>query len=173
MYLLNKPKYSAMLFILFLLFATLNGCKSKDIKPNQIKTDVTGAIKQATKVDSFKIIISNGGGFTGLKNGYTLNSAGIVKRWRQLSLVKDTTIWKVQTDGIKINNFKDQLVDSGILEKQYNDTGNITFILSYKLPDTTYRWSWNGKNGGENVPAEIKDWFKDITDYIISVQKNK
>jgi len=173
MYYFNKLKYLTIFLVIFLLFTTLNGCKSKDIKPNQIKTDITEAINQATKVDSFKIIISNGGGFTGLKNGYTLNSAGIVKRWRQLSFVKDTTIWKVQTDGIKINNFKNKLVNSGILEKQYNDIGNITFILSYQLPDTTYHWSWNGKNGGKNVPAEIKDWFKNITDYIISVQKQK
>ncbi len=172
MYYFNHLKLVLILFLI-ILSTTQNGCKSKDIKSNKIKSNITGAINQEAKVDSFNIIISNGGGFTGLKNGYTLNSAGVVKRWRQLSLVNDTTIWKVQTDGIKIKDFRNKLVNSGILEKQYKDTGNITFVLSYQIPDTTYTWSWNGKNGGENVPSEIKDWFKDITDYIISVHKSK
>ena len=172
MYYFNHLKLVLILFLI-ILSTTQNGCKSKDIKSNKIKSNITGAINQEAKIDSFNIIISNGGGFTGLKNGYTLNSAGVVKRWRQLSFVNDTTIWKVQTDGIKIKDFRKKLVNSGILEKQYKDTGNITFVLSYQIPDTTYTWSWNGKNGGENVPSEIKDWFKDITDYIISVHKSK
>ena len=172
MYYFNHLKLVLILFLI-ILSTTQNGCKSKDIKSNKIKSDITGAINQEAKIDSFNIIISNGGGFTGLKNGYTLNSAGVVKRWRQLSFVNDTTIWKVQTDGIKIKDFRNKLVNSGILEKQYKDTGNITFVLSYQIPDTTYTWSWNGKNGGENVPSEIKNWFKDITDYIISVRKSK
>ncbi len=167
MYHFNHPKLVTILFLIILSTIQI-GCKS-----NKIKSDIPEAINQNEKVDSFNIIISNGGGFTGLKNGYTLNSAGVVKRWRQLSFVKDTTIWKVQTDGIKIKDFRKKLVNSGILKKQYKDTGNITFVLSYQIPDTTYTWSWNGKNGGKNVPTEIKDWFKDITDYIISVQKNK
>ena len=172
MYYFNHLKLGLILFLI-ILSTTQNGCKSKDIKSNKIKSNITGDINQEAKVDSFNIIISNGGGFTGLKNGYTLNSAGVVKRWRQLSFVNDTTIWKVQTDGIKIKDFRKKLVNSGILKKQYKDTGNITFVLSYRIPDTTYTWSWNGKNGGENVPSEIKNWFKDITDYIISVRKSK
>jgi hypothetical protein len=173
MYYFNKTKYSTIFLLVFILFITLNGCNSQDIKPKKIKGEVTGAIKKETKVDSFSITISNGGGFTGLKNGYTFNSTGLVKRWRQLSFVKDTTIWKVQTDGVKTNYFKNQLVNSGILKKQYNDTGNITFVLTYQIPDTTYTWSWNGKNGEENAPSEIKNWFKEVTDFIISVQKSK
>lgn len=171
MYYFNKPQYLTMLSLIFVLFTIQNGCGSKEINPNKIKTEITPTVNQKTKIDSFSITISNGGGFSGLKNGYTFNSTGLVKRWRQISFVKDTIIWKIQTDGIKTNDFENQLVNSGILSKQYNNTGNITFVLTYQIPDTTYFWSWNGKNEEENIPPEIKGWVKDVTDFIISIQQ--
>ncbi len=168
----KKFKFLSLIFFSLLLFLSQNSCKSKQ---DEIKQSLAGSIKPVseTQIDSFSITISNGGGFTGLKNGYTFNSSGIVKRWRQISPVKDTTIWKVKTDGIKANQFRTQLVNSGILNKKYKGTGNITFVLTYKVPDTTYIWTWDGANGGKKAPIEIRDWFNKITDFIISARPKK
>ncbi len=172
---IKKFKFLSLLFLFLIFSLSQSSCNSNNSKQEKIKQTLTGSINSIneTKIDSFSITISNGGGFTGLKNGYTFNSTGIVKRWRQISLVKDTTIWKVKTDGKKANQFKNQLEQSGILNKKYNETGNITFVLTYKLPDTTYIWSWNGANGGTKVPMEIKDWFNDVTNFIISAKQNR
>ncbi len=170
---LNKSGYLTFIILLLLVLTIQNGCTAKDSEPGQIKNEIARKINHTTKTDSFSISISNGGGFTGLKNGYTLNNTGLVRRWHQLSLVKDTTIWEIQTDGIKTKEFNVELKNSGIINKQYNERGNTTFLLTYKLPDTTYSWSWTVKNGKQNIPPEIKIWFKKLTDFLVSLRNNK
>ncbi len=147
---------------LLLTLTLLFGCNSDTLKERNIKSAVTETLQKETQIDSFNIVISSAGGFTGLGSGYTLTSNGRVKHWKQLSFVKDTTLWERDTNLSKIVDFKNQLDTCGILQKAYGETGNMTTSLNYNLQDTSYSWTWEGKGTNSNIPIEINDWFKNV-----------
>lgn len=146
---------------LFTLILQL-GCNSDSMKTQNIKSAVVETLQKETQIDSFSISISSAGGITGLGSGYSFNSNGVVKYWKQLSFVKDTTIWERESDLTEILHFKNELDTCGILQKQYSESGNMTTRLNYNLRDTSYAWTWQGKGIDGNIPLEINDWYKDV-----------
>jgi len=153
----------------FFILALQISCNSDTLKNRDIKSTIIGTLQKETQVDSFSIIISNTGGFTGLGNGYTLSSDGTVKHWKQLSFVKDTTLWERKADLNEVINFKNQLDTCGILQKQFNGTDNITTRLVYNLKDTSYTWTWKGKGASKNIPTEINNWYKKIISFLKNI----
>ncbi|MCP5064391.1 MAG: hypothetical protein GY936_18275 [Ignavibacteriae bacterium] len=160
---MRKKILSSIASFAFLLALTLQiGCNSETMKEQGVKSVISETLQKETQIDSFSIIVSSAGGFTGLGSGYTLTSNGKVKHWKQLSFVKDTTLWERESDLSKIVDFKNQLDTCGILQKDYRGTGNMTTSLNYNLQDTSYTWTWEGKGNSSNIPEEINDWFKDL-----------
>ena len=146
-------------FTIFISVALLIGCGSCKM---DVENEHQSLNKEAKSLPIFKIVLSSGGGFTGLSNGYSLFSNGNVEKWRQLSAVKDSVVWISQVDSSKIYNFKNDLETSGITNKTYNGTGNITTRLKYETKDSTYNWSWKGAGDESDVPLEIKPLFENI-----------
>lgn len=159
------------LFVFLLTLTLLVACNSDTMKNQNVKSSVAETLQKQTKIDSFNIVISSAGGITGLGSGYTLASNGKVKHWRQLSFVKDTTLWERESDLSKILNFKNELDTCGILQKQYRETSNMTTSLNYNIQDTSYTWTWKGKGEEENIPAEINNWYKDVIKFCTEINK--
>lgn len=163
---MRKDFTNSIALIGLLLTLTLQfGCNSDALEEQNIKSAISETLQNDTKIDSFNIILSSAGGITGLGGGYTLTSNGTVKSWKQLSFVKDTTLWERESDLSKILDFKNELDTCGILQKIYSETGNMTTSLNYNLQDTSYTWTWEGKGTDSNIPEEINDWFKDVLDF--------
>ena len=119
----------------------------------------------------FKIIVSNGGGFTGLKSGYSIFSFGRVDKWQQLSLAKDSIIWSVNIDSNQVYQFKDEIEKSGILNENLNETGNMTSHLKYETKDSTYNWSWSANNDNTSQ-NEIKTIYSKLKTFCSELKNN-
>ena len=170
---MRKNFTNSIALIGLLLALTLQiGCNSDALEKQNIKSTISETLQDETQIDSFSIVISSAGGFTGLGSGYTLTSNGTVKSWKQLSFVKDTTLWERKSDLSKILDFKNQLDNCGILQKDYSGTGNMTTSLNYNLQDTSYIWTWEGKRIDSNIPEEINDWFKDVLSFCTNKKNN-
>lgn len=129
--------------------------------------------KKETPPDNpvYSISFSEGGGFTGLKKGYTIHNDGNAEHWEHYPARDKTILWKKQTQSDKIAGFRMDLEQSDILKKRYKDAGNMTTILTYQVADTTYLWSWKGIGDNDNVPSELKQWFPRFRNYVRSLNK--
>ena len=106
--------------------------------------------------DAFSISIASGGGFTGLVGGFYLHSNGKVEAWRRFPAQPDSILWTVQVDPRKIAEFAQQLEQTGVVEKTYKATGNMTTRVIYSLQDVSHTWSWSNEG---DAPPELKEWY--------------
>lgn len=120
---------------------------------------------------SFKITISEGGGFTGEVKGYHLLADGTVQHWQQLPGQKERLLWQSKQDPATILKFKNLLEKSSVLDKEFTEKSNMTTTVTYVLPDTTYTWSWRGMGAMGNVPPEFRQWFLQITKFCQAIQQ--
>ncbi len=120
---------------------------------------------------SFKITISEGGGFSGQVKGYHLLADGTVQHWQQVPGQKESILWQSKQDPATILKIKNQLEKSSALEKEYTEKGNMTTTVTYVLPDTTYTWSWPGVGAMGNVPPEFRQWFAEVTKFCQAIRK--
>ncbi|MEE9430601.1 MAG: hypothetical protein V3V16_06140 [Melioribacteraceae bacterium] len=160
---------SSFVFLLTLILQL--GCNTDSTKTQNIKSAVVETLQKETQIDSFSISLSSAGGITGLGSGYTLTSDGVIKYWRQLSFVKDTTLWEEESDITKILQFKNELDSCGILQKKYDGTDNMTTSLVYNLSDTSYTWTWEDRGIDSNIPTEITSWYKEVIEFCTSIKK--
>jgi hypothetical protein len=153
------------IFIGLFNIALIIGCGACGVEKqnSEISNKISG--NKIIKPALFKIILSSGGGFTGLKNGYTLFSNGKVDKWSQISVIKDSINWSTQIDSLQIYQLKNDLEATGILNKNYSETGNITTQLKYVTQDSVYTWSWKGKGENSEIPDEIKGFYEKLTKF--------
>ena len=154
----NKIFTGLTVLLIQLIILSISGCSSYKSNNNAENPDIRN-LHQEEKFNSYSINLSTGGGFTGLKSGYALFSNGVVTRWQKLPTGKDLIDWKVKVDSSQIEQFRKELELTGITDRQYTETGNITAYLKYKTVDTTYFWSWKGIGVNSNIPPEIKVWY--------------
>jgi len=169
---MKKNKFPIYLIILLLVYVMSNlECSSKEVESGTAELVPVNKIKIESKTRPFKISLSRGGGFTGLKSGYTLFSEGRINHWKQLNRVKDTVYSSQQIDSSKIIWFQEELERTGIFGKTYSGTGNITSYLKYETNDTTYLWSWQGAGISGNIPNELIDWYEKVTKFNSELNK--
>lgn len=164
------------ILLLFLIFIFQLGCYSNSTKKSTIQTkDEEKTLMQTTsdQEQNFKIMISEGGGITGLYKGYTVYSDGKVEHWQRMAAKNISIIWVVHQDPKRILELKQQLEKSGAFKKAYRARGNMTTAVTYQLSDTSYTWSWKGIGKLHNIPPELKDWYESIKQFCISASPKK
>ena len=166
---LKNQIYKALFIVSGVIF--LLNCSACKVEQEKEKITNMSINSKPNLTSPLQFSFASGGGITGLKKGYTLFTDGKVNFWQQLSFVKDTVIWNVVVDTSEVNNFRNELLKSGLMEKEYTTTGNMTTYLKFETSDTTYNWSWIGKGSNENTPLEIKNWFKEVSDYCSTLNK--
>lgn len=141
------------------------GCKSNT--RNNLVTDQKIQPGQSTEKSNefIKMTIATGGGFTGLWNGYSLYPDGKIERWQRFPAKADSILQTVHTDNSKVTEFSQNLLQSGMIGKTYQNPGNMTTVITFTLPDTTYSWSWSGTGATEDLPVELKNWYKVVQQF--------
>lgn len=162
---MKKAFFSSVFVSPFFLLLVLTGCGSCNNIDKGNNDSVMKEINKEDKSKSFSLSIGVGGGFTGLKSGYTLNSDGIVSYWKQVSVAKDSVLWKVHGDSTKIDQFKNELEKTGIIDKQFKSVGNMTAYLVYETGKSVYSWSWKEDGVSGNIPENIKNWYENVIEY--------
>lgn len=153
------------LALLMLLFALLLSCNSTQKKSGS-ETITKNQIDQV-----FQITLWQGGGFTGLTTGFTLSSNGAVVHWQRFGGQADTTLWKVKGYLSEVQNLKNQLEESGMLELKYTDTGNITAGIKYETQDQQHVWTWNNSGVDNDIPEPLREWYRHARDFCQSIQQ--
>jgi len=106
---------------------------------------------------SFTLMVSTGGGFTGLTTGYRLYQDGRIDYWQRFPAGRDSVLWSKKVDSAKIVGFRQALEASGALGKSIQHSGNMTTTVTLQLPDTTYAWYWS-----QEEKTVLSRWVADV-----------
>jgi len=158
-----------MILILgFTLVFSQIGCKSGKKQNEESLQPKEPVMTADDSKANFLVRVSEGGGITGLEQGYTLFPDGKIEHWQQLPGKQDTVLWTAKTDPAETQKFQLNLENSGFLQKSFQKVGNITVRIVYERPDTTFQWSWSK---GGITPTEFGKWYKEVKEYCQSQQK--
>jgi hypothetical protein len=116
----------------------------------------------------FAITIGSGGGFTGLFEGCNFYSDGMVEFWHRYPAKNDSVYWIYRIDPTKFDTLQNKLIQSDMLNNNINETGNITNIVTYYTPDTTYYWSWNQQS---KIPDSFRKWYNEVFQFFERIKK--
>jgi|GEM_PF-889906 len=131
--------------------------------------------QSASKCDSiflkYEISFGSGGGFTGERNGYTLDTLGNVEVWHKYSALSTDKhkMGKLTCEQIKyLNNY----IDSSKIDSVfYNKKGNVTNFITLKNKTSNVEISWPETLKHDNVPAGIIDFYNLLVRNISQINK--
>ena len=106
--------------------------------------------------NGFIISISSGGGVSGLTNGCTLSSLGIVQQWRQAPGKEKEIITtrKMPIDAAKIR----ALFDENLLQASLQSPGNMSKTLTLTEREASHTWVWDASETSDVVSQFNKIW---------------
>ena len=110
----------------------------------------------------FSITIMEGGGFTGITNGFTLHSGGKVTCWEQRPGAQKTITWERMADVEPINRFRAQLASSGLMDTKIETPGNMSKTVILEDGDEPQTWIWASP---DDVPASANDWYRAVNEF--------
>ncbi|HEX9652247.1 MAG TPA: hypothetical protein VGA99_00920 [bacterium] len=171
---LTSVSNSLTLFLILSVFTFMAGCHKKSARAPETEESpqpVTLAKATTAPSDTFKIIVSNGGGITGLFNGYTLHPHGLVTHWQRWAAGPDSVLWTVNADSAQIQSFRQELLASGMLEKSMQQTGNMTTSVTLELPAREYIWSWGDTRAFDSATPAFKEWYRRVETFCRSLKK--
>ncbi|MDI6804792.1 MAG: hypothetical protein QME58_13295 [Bacteroidota bacterium] len=114
----------------------------------------------------FNVTLTSGGGFTGMYNGYYIDTLGEISRWegRTYNLASLKPGGKLTPDKLKEMNTK--ITELELLNVQYNKSGNISSSISISTNISKHTVSWVGVEPEEEVPEKIKEFYYYIKNLI-------
>jgi len=118
---------------------------------------------------AFRIIIQEGGGFSGLTTGYTLSSNGKVEYWRQFPGKEKTIVWEKEVDPQNILRFRKELEASNVLSLELKEYGNMTTTITYIRGDEKYSWHWSKTVDNSRVPPALQKWYREVSSFCRSL----
>lgn len=109
--------------------------------------------------NNFCITLGTGGGFTGLYNGYYIDTLGNISTWegRKFNIASGISVGKISTSDLQDLNFKIQ--EMKILNLQFRKSGNISSSISFVKENSVHTISWSGFEPDEQVPQVIRDFY--------------
>jgi len=154
-----RPVFAFVLSALFML-----SCHSKQ---RQSALYSSAAEEQG----HYRITLWQGGGYTGLTEGFTLSSTGEVSRWQKFPAQSNTTLWTISGHAAEVQRVKIRLEESGALALKSEVTGNMTLGVKYELQDKQYLWTWDQGGIGNPVTESFNKWYHDTLDFCRSLEK--
>lgn len=141
-------------FLLFISVLLIQACSS---------TNKLGDNEKAELLE-YNITLSQGGGFTGERQGYIIDSSGTVNSFSAMpnSAVKTSIKGKMSIEQIAEVN---KLFPS-ILGTKYNENSNMTTSILLKKGNTEFRYSWGGVEPDKNVPSELSAFYARVINII-------
>ncbi len=143
--------------ILLVLFATLaGGCTAqKEAERPQGETPL-----------HFAIILGSGGGFAGRYEGYYVDSLGAVSSWRGVTFGNSTRKEIGTLEPGKCAAIQDMITGDSLLAMNFTNAGNLTSFMTLASGAGEYRFSWEGTNPDNAVPAPVRALHSKILEYI-------
>lgn len=144
--------------LLVILLAYLSGCSGSNDKAAAGQNSLNqSSAEQNSPILLYSIVTGSGGGFTGMYQGYEIDSAGYVKSWEGITYDKS----KKQEAGRLTSQQTEELnklIDSTqILKTDYSTRGNITSFIRFTSPAAEeHRVSWEGPEPGGSTPQNIR-----------------
>ena len=117
----------------------------------------------------YNIEISQGGGFTGNYQGYTIDSTGVVKSFEGVISANSQRDEKGKLSQVQISEIN-KLIPS-ILGIRYKENGNMTTSIVLKKRSDEIRFSWEGITPGKKVPAELANFYEKVNNIITKINK--
>ena len=137
------------------------------------KTNIQTETRHAASgQNQFKISLASSGGFTGMFKGFSLYADGTVEHWLRYPSQKDSVLWTTTAEQDEIKSFQRRLQQSGILQETLQGTGNMTTMVGYEAPDSSYVWSWSGVGVPDNIPNVFKEWYQSVQEFCKSQKPN-
>lgn len=114
----------------------------------------------------FNVTLTSGGGFTGMYNGYYIDTSGTISRWegRTFNLASLNPVGNLTSDKLKQMNTK--ITELEILKVQYKKSGNISSSISISTNNFQHTVSWVGIEPERDVPEKIKEFYFYINNLI-------
>ena len=117
------------------------------------KPDLTPS---STIPSDFQLVIGEGGGFTGLWNGYVVDSTGAVSTWRGISPEQNAK----RTAKLARQQFAklwQTIVNARFFDIDSSGTGNVTVAMQVTANGTVHRTSWAKPTGTQSplTPVQV------------------
>jgi hypothetical protein len=114
------------------------------------------------------LILSSGGGFSGLVEGFTMNSLGEVSAWSKQPGQPETPQWTIKGRPDSTLSLVESL--KPFLSVNMQETGNMTTRIRLVLPDSTWQWSKSGNGASEDAAEPFRTWYARAEAYCRSLK---
>jgi hypothetical protein len=151
----NKIKFAISLLLTILLWTC---APSKDSQNQTADSNLM-----------YKITISTGGGFTGEQTGYIIDTLGKVSSFTRKpnsSAVINSKGTLKPEDIHQLNKLLPSIVNT-----TYKMNGNMTTSISLESVTQKLSFSWSGTEPGNNVPAELKQFYSTVKNIVANVKE--
>lgn len=167
---ISRSPLISFISLFLILFLLDTGCnKPPGEKPH--KESVGREEKTISQpAEHFTITIGSGGGFTGAFQGYTFYSDGKVEYWQRYGAKQDSIMWTTEVEPEQLETFQQRLAQSGMLEKTIQEKGNMTTMVTYDTPDTSYYWTWDEQT---EIPPAFNKWYDDVHQFFDQLRTEK
>jgi hypothetical protein len=127
---------------------TILACHSSDSSRSVSRSDLSVP-------NDFRLVIGEGGGFTGQWNGYIVDSAGTVSSWHGISPGQDVR----RTAKLAPQQFVrlwQTITNARFFDIDTTETGNMTVTMQVTANGTVHRASWAKPSGTRSRPAAVQ-----------------
>lgn len=115
----------------------------------------------------YEVVTGSGGGFTGAKNGFIIDTAGNVYSWNGIT----TEAAKKKSEGKlsceQIGELNSVINSSELFNVEFKEHGNMTSFISLKKQGNKTNISWN-----DNKKADLPESIKKFNGIISEILKN-
>ncbi len=112
------------------------------------------------------IIIGTGGGFTGVYEGYLIDTTGNVFHWEGISFENSVKRYIGTLHTSQIEKIKSLIEDYGVLTTEYSGKGNITTFITLRTEEFAHRVSWVGISPDKKVPESLRAFNSELNEII-------
>lgn len=113
---------------------------------------------------AYNIKFSQGGGFTGNRTGYIIDSTGSVFSFSGFPFSQNKTVFKQKLTPEQINSLNDMF--PSVILINYSQKGNMTTSISLTKDNIDKYFSWNGLEPGQEVPSELVNFYAALRNFI-------
>ncbi len=155
--------FSFYLMLAFSLFSYTSCQKDTAAKADQMMEEDAQQIAPAVAMtDTFQIVITRGGGFTGQVKGFSLSSTGEVRHWQKMPGGEEEIVWETTVERDSIHIFQKELLASGAMEEKLESPGNVTTAIQYHADDVVRSWMWGGHAEAKEFHGRLRELWSSI-----------
>ncbi len=114
----------------------------------------------------FAIILGSGGGFAGRYEGYYVDSLGAVSSWRGVTFGNSARKEIGKFDPGQCAAIQDMIAGDSLLALNFTKAVNLTSFMTLASGAGEHRFSWEGTNPDNAVPAPVRALHSKILEYI-------